>query len=97
MSGVKLVGHKVNNDHDGNSNLLRICQQSDGTVETVDCSLPELAAIADAVTTYTITEETLTLEEFLQKQALNRECHAAVQTVGFPALLFMYDADDILE
>lgn len=56
---VSLIKHRreeINHDHDGNSDFLCTCQQSDGTVETESSALPEVAAISQAPMKHTATE-----------------------------------------
>lgn len=57
---------KIEKDHDVISNLLRIYQQCDDTVETVNRDLPNLAALSHATKAYMATVKTPTLGELLQ-------------------------------
>lgn len=95
---VSFIDHRgdTNNDHDGNFDLLCICEQPDDAVQTVNIKLLEKATIAYDTTTPMTMEDTATLGEFLEAQALDRESQAAAQTVGIPASLFMYDCHDVL-
>lgn len=70
----RIPGERIKDDYDGNSNLLRICQQRYENIETLIRPLPERAAITYPTTTRIGTEETRKLEDFRQAQASDYEC-----------------------
>lgn len=91
---VPLINQQVkiiNDDHDGTSDFLGICQLFDDTLETVTSSLPEVAALTHFTATDIMREEIPTLEMFLQASTLDRGCQAAAPTVRFSASLFAYE------
>lgn len=55
---VEQLAKKAVEDHDGDSDLTRICQQFDETVETVNSARKEVTALIHTTTTRTMTEET---------------------------------------
>lgn len=65
----------------------------DDTVETVNSEIPEVDGTTHAKTTHMVTEETLTLWEFLQAWASDRKCQAATPIVRLSTLLSTYDRD----
>lgn len=90
-------GRKNVNDYlDGNPDLLCASQLCGGTFKTVNSALSEVSAIAHATTAHRVTEETSTLGDSLQEKSSDCECQAAVHTVRYPSLLFMYDCDSVL-
>lgn len=91
MSLLEQKRGKIKEDHDRYSNLLCICQHWDDTGEIANFALLEVAANTNETNSHTATDETTTLGEFLQPQAWDCECQAALQTVGFRDSLFIYD------
>lgn len=82
VSLIQHRGENINNDHDGNSDLLVICKQCDDISDTANSAVLEIAAFPYTTATPIRTEDTLTLGEFRQAQSSNSWCQAAAKTVG---------------
>lgn len=92
LSLIQHWGQNINNNRDGDSHWLYICQQSDDTLQTESSALPEVAVIAQATTTHIATELTPTLGAFLRAQASYCEYQAPIQIVELPASLLLVSA-----
>lgn len=79
VSFLKHRGEKVNDDHDKNSGLEFICEQWGDTVYYGKSAFPEVAANALSSKAHVSTEETPTVEEFLQAQDTDHEGQGEVQ------------------
>lgn len=77
---------KIHDYHNGNPDLLCICEPGDDIVKTVNSALLGVAAIVHTTTAHMGTEGTLTLGEIWQAQASDCEYQSAAQTVNFPPL-----------
>lgn len=87
---------KIKDDHNGSSDCLYICPQSDDIFETVNSALMQTSDSSHAKTTHTAEEETPTLKEILQAWALDEEWQVTTETVELPALLHTYESRSVL-
>lgn len=71
MSSVEQGGENINNDQDGNSDLLHICQQFDDTIEMVKSAQSVVDALQCNNDAYS-DGRTKRLDEFLKANALDR-------------------------
>lgn len=98
--GVSIIepgGGKIKNGNDRNSDLLCIYKHCGDIAESVNSALKQGAEIGYATLILMATKVPPSLEAFLQGQALYRDCRDNIKTFGFPAILFTYNCNGVLE